>query len=131
MARPTKFTAEMVNKLELLYLRGFTDQEAAEILDITKQTIHNWKKRHPQFFDSAGNWKAAADDRVEQALYEQALNGSVRAQQFWLKNRRKEQWRDQQHVRHSGTVNDLSDLTDEELAERRAALRSALKDTDE
>jgi len=42
----------------------------------------------------------------------------VGAQQFWLKNRAPEEWRDKQHVEQSGTVSvkpDLSALTPDEL----------------
>jgi transcriptional regulator with XRE-family HTH domain len=154
--RPTKFSPDTIRQIEICAKKGWTNAEIAELIGVTERTIYNWLKNNPDFFHALNEWKEAADAKVERSLYERAMgyshpedkifnNGGeemviqtmkhyppdTTAAIFWLKNRKREQWRDQQHVRHSGTVNDLSDLTDEELAERRAALRSALKDTDE
>ena len=118
---PTKFSKELMPKMRLLYRKGFKDTEVAEILEVTEQTINNWKKKHPDFFESLKDWKYEADVKVERSLYERACGAEVKnikanwsktdeawvefeetqrhppdatSMIFWLKNRRPKQWRD-------------------------------------
>ena len=62
--------------LKLCYLRGFTDEEVALALQITKRTLHNWKKADPEFFHSIKDWKNAADDEMEHSLRERGVGYS-------------------------------------------------------
>jgi len=127
--RPTKFSKSVQEKVEMLALRGFTDAEMAKILDITEQTFNNWKKAHPNFFESLKDWKLRADEKVERSLYERACGYSHPEDKifndggkplvvptvkhyppdstsmiFWLKNRIPDRWRDK--VERNG--NDMS-----------------------
>ena len=102
--RPTKYNAETRRVLSVLAKKGFTDEEMAEVVGITKTTLQNWKKAHPDFFDSLKDWKDEVDHAVERSLYENACNGNVTAQIFWLKNRKRAEWRDRQDVKLSGEV---------------------------
>lgn len=113
-------------RIPLLARRGFTDKEIAEVLGITDRTLDNWKKAHPEFFRSLNDWKYQADKDVERSLYERACgyehpevkvfnNGGeivthevVRhyppdstAMIFWLKNRKRDVWRDRTELEHS------------------------------
>lgn len=117
--RPTKFKPEHTIQVKILAEKGFTDKEIAEVFGVTEQTINNWKKDYPQFFESLKAGKEIADQRVVQSLYERALGyshpeihitsfqGSVTKTNiikhyppdptsaiFWLKNRQPEIWRD-------------------------------------
>jgi hypothetical protein len=61
------------------------------------------KQKYPEFRCALKAGKEAADDRVERSLYQLAIgwNGqppNATACIFWLKNRRKDRWRDVQNV---------------------------------
>jgi len=136
--RPSEFNEKRVEAIRMMARRGFTDAEMATALCVTQQTLCNWKKDHPEFFESLKDWKSLADEKVERSLYERALGYScpdvkvfkpagedptivdvikhyppdVTAQIFWLKNRQPDRWRDQRHL----TVNnDLEGMSDDEL----------------
>jgi len=72
MGRPTKFTAVDKEQLKTLVLHGFTDKEVAKFFGFTEQTLNNWKKEHPDFFEALKDWKNKADKKVERALYKRA-----------------------------------------------------------
>jgi len=120
--------------LKLCYSKGFTDKETALALQITDDTLNNWKRKDPKFFKSLIDWKLEADAKVERALYERAVgfecpdtkaqwvqddNGGrweyaelkkiyppdTPAMTMWLKNRKPKVWREKQEIEHSGTVN--------------------------
>lgn len=118
MGRPSKFNASIMGRVEMLARDGYTDKQMAFLLDVTEQTFNNWKKSHPDFFESLKDWKAIADDNVEKSLYNRAMGYSHKEDKifcsdgciiteetekhyppdttaciFWLKNRRKKQWR--------------------------------------
>ena len=101
----------------ILAAKGFTDVEMAQVFNVKEQTFNNWKKAHPDFFESLKNEKTKADAQVVRALYERAcgynfIDDDGKTKQFppdpvsmifWLKNRDKENWRDKQE--HGHTVN--------------------------
>jgi len=70
--RPTKFTKEIKKQIKSLVLLGLTDKQVAEGVGVCEDTIHNWKKGHPKFFESLKDWKEEADKKVEKSLYERA-----------------------------------------------------------
>lgn len=130
--RPSKFDQlwkKHQTKLAKLYSAGLTDKEIAELLEITDRTIENWKIKHPEFFQALSNWKNRADEKVERSLYERAIGYShpdvhisnfqgkitvtditkyyppdSTAMIFWLKNRKKNEWRDKQEIEQSGNM---------------------------
>jgi len=64
---------------------------------------------------------------TKSVVQEIIVPGDVPAQQFWLKNRAPEQWREKQHMEHGGSVGvkpDLSGLTTEQLVALAAESKS-------
>jgi transcriptional regulator with XRE-family HTH domain len=121
--RPRKtdsFSAEQLEKLSKVYEAGYTDKQLCELLGINTQTINNYKKEYPEFFESLKRGKAIADGKVEIALFQRAVgyshpdvhvlrDGTIvpiikhyppdpTSMIFWLKNRQPEKWRDKQEV---------------------------------
>lgn len=118
--RPSKFKPEFLDQARKLAQLGATDREIGDFFGVDERTINRWKADHPAFCQSLKVGKEGADNRVEQALYRRALGYShdavkiaVNAQGevtqvpfvehfppdttaaiFWLKNRRKDEWRD-------------------------------------
>ena len=131
MGRPSKYDPAFAGQAEKLCKLGATDAEIADFFEVTVRTIGHWKTQHEEFFQALKRGKGAADDRVEQSLYHKALGYSYDAVKiflpagekkpvcvpyrehvppsdtaiiFWLKNRRREEWRDktEQDVNHTG-----------------------------
>lgn len=102
---------------------GLTDEEIADNLGISRDTLINYKKRYPDFFDAIKTGKDAADCKVINAMFRRAIGyeyeevstvvrdgpegrttetrtvrkqeaPNVTAQIFWLKNRCPQDWRD-------------------------------------
>ena len=116
--RPTKLNPRLALKIFFLARRGFTEGEIAQVLDIGKKSIQNWKKL-PEFLLPLKGAKEEADSLVERSLFERAIgynhketkvfchNGKLLKAEvtkhippdtvsciFWLKNRKPSEWRD-------------------------------------
>ena len=113
-----------------LCLLGATDKELGDFFNVTEQTINNWKKDFPAFFESIKRGKIDADARVAQSLFKRALGYTANETQlaqfggmftdekvipkevapdttaaiFWLKNRQPDKWRDKQEVKMEGEI---------------------------
>jgi hypothetical protein len=123
IGRPTLFRPEMIEQARKLAYLGATDREMAEFFEVSEATLHRWKHEYPEFCESAKLGKEAADARVEQSLYRKAVGYTYDSEKvfqfggqivrapvvehvppsdtaiiFWLKNRRRDQWRDRQDV---------------------------------
>ena len=113
--RPSKLDANEKNKIIRLAKFGLTDDQISEGLGFTKQTLNNYKKKDPAFFDSLKRSKEISDELVEKALFKRALgysfveeyatkDGAVACEKvshpdvtaciFWLKNRKSKEWKD-------------------------------------
>jgi transcriptional regulator with XRE-family HTH domain len=131
--------------ISLMYQRGFIDEEVAQVLDVTRRTIENWKKKDKEFFHTLTQGKAVSDNKVEVALFERAVGYNhedvdirvvdhqivktpltkyyppdTTACIFWLKNRKPEEWKDKSEHEHTGKdggpiQHKLTDLSDEQL----------------
>ena len=127
--RPSAYKPEYVEQAYKLCLLGATDKEMADFFGVAESTFNLWKKEHKEFSESLKRGKVIADANVADRLYQRALgyehpedkifndNGvplvvpTIKhyppepvAAIFWLKNRRKDQWRDKQDVAVEGNV---------------------------
>lgn len=121
MSRPTKYEAAFARQAEKLCQLGATDQELADFFEVDVRTIHRWKGDHDEFCHALKGGKDLADERVVRSLYQRAVGyeqdevkifmpagaeepvrapfrakiaPDVTAAIFWLKNRRRDEWRD-------------------------------------
>lgn len=117
--RPTKYKPEYAKQAAEACHNGATDADLAELFDVSTVTIWSWKSAFPEFLNALKVDKEHADNRVERSLYERAIGYTYDAVKilstpqgvvevpykhhvppdpvscfFWLKNRRKETWRD-------------------------------------
>jgi transcriptional regulator with XRE-family HTH domain len=120
--RPSKYKPEYAQQAEKLTELGATDRELASFFGVSISTIWEWTSRHPEFSSSLKGAKAAFDDRIERSLAQRALGYSYEAEKifnyqgeiirttytehvppdptsmiFWLKNRRRTEWRDRRN----------------------------------
>lgn len=99
---------------------GLTEEQIAKNIGITRTTLWDWKKKQPNILNALKKGKEVIDFEVENALLKRALGytitineqkvdkdgcvhdtkrdvhipGDVVAQIFWLKNRKKAEWRE-------------------------------------
>lgn len=118
--RPSKYDPDFCQQArKLCEAFGATDRQLAEFFEVSEATLNNWKTAHPEFLETLKIPKDIADQRVEKSLYQRALGYSHEAVKifqvdgeplvvpyiehyppdstaciFWLKNRKKAEWRD-------------------------------------
>lgn len=73
---------------------GLTNEQIANNIGIDVATLYRWKKDNDKICNALKEGREVTDFQVENALYQNALNGNVTAQIFWLKNRKKNEWRE-------------------------------------
>lgn len=127
--RPTSFKPEYVEQAQKLCGLGATDAELADFFKVTTVTIWRWQSAHVEFCNALKRGKEAADERVERSLYGRATGYTHDAVKifmpagatapvyapyqehvppdttaciFWLKNRRRDEWRDKLDHEHTG-----------------------------
>jgi hypothetical protein len=101
--RKSKFRPEYILIAKACARFGAIEDEIANELNIGPATLDRWKQKYPEFRCALKAGKEASDDRVERSLYQLAIgwNGqppNATACIFWLKNRRKDRWRDVQQI---------------------------------
>lgn len=126
--RPSEYKPEYVTKVLVMAERGATDFEIADSLGVSVRTLYRWKAENEDFRQSLKLAKDIADERVERSLYQRAIGyeqdavkifmpagadkpviaeyvekipPDTTAMIFWLKNRKKADWRDRTEVEHS------------------------------
>lgn len=128
-------TPEGLLKIEGWARDGLTDEQIAQNIRISRDTLYAWKKRYPDISDALKRGKEVVDRQVENALLKRALGytyeeityeGGVEtkrvvkevvpdttAQIFWLKNRKREAWADRQNIELSQPIDDsLKEMED-------------------
>jgi hypothetical protein len=121
--RPSKYRDAFARKMGVAARLGATDEQIAEILGVSVDSITRWKQKHPEFCGALKAGKDEADNRVEMSLFQRATGYShpdvhvsnyqgnitltpitkhyapdTTAAIFWLKNRRPQEWRDRQEL---------------------------------
>lgn len=124
--RPTDYKPKFCREAAKLCELGATDVELADFFEVDVRTIYRWQAANKEFSQSLRTGKDAADNRVERSLYHKAVgykhdavkifmpSGAEKpvyapyvehvppdttAGIFWLKNRRRNDWRDR--IEHS------------------------------
>lgn len=148
MARPSKYKKEFAEQARKLCLLGATDKSLAEFFEVTESTINKWKVDHKEFSESIKKGKEIADAEVASKLFHRAtgyehpeddirsVNGEIvitptvkhyapdtTAAIFWLKNRKKAEWRDKQD--HEVTGKDGGPIETKDQSENDVARRIA------
>lgn len=126
---PFAYKPEFVEQAAKLCALGATDMELADFFGVTWRTIYRWKNSYPKFAAAMQEGKDAADARVQRSLYQRAVGydhdsvkiflprnsrkpvmvpyvehvpPDITAGQYWLNNRRPDQWRNKNTVALGG-----------------------------
>ena len=119
---------------------GLTEEQIAKNMGISVKTLYNWKTDNLPILQALKKGKEVVDIEVENALLKRALGytvtlkeqkvdkdgcvhdlvkdvhvpGDTTAQIFWLKNRKRQQWRDKiEYSNDNGELNKLDELLKE------------------
>lgn len=93
---------------------GLTNEQIANNIGINVKTLYDWKNKESDICNALKKGREIVDYEVENALLKSALEGNTTAQIFWLKNRRKMQWRDK--VEYEANTDELNKV--KELLEK-------------
>ena len=110
---------EWLEKDKLILLEGWardglSKEQIAHNIGIGRTTLFEWEKKEPNIANTLKKGREVVDFEVENALLKNALDGNVTAQIFWLKNRKKEQWREKQDYSNDEELSKLDKLLEEQ-----------------
>ena len=107
--RPTKYNEELCDEVISLGKQGFSVTQIAYELDIHKDTLYEWKKKHPEFSDAIKKARDYAQGFWEHQLRTAALGMNPEGVTpnptlmiFQMKNRFPDEWREKQTTEHVG-----------------------------
>jgi hypothetical protein len=148
--RPPIYRQEFIEQAAKLCRLGATDIELADFFKVTRTTVTKWKNQHEEFAAALKAGKESADERVVRSLYARAtgyeydavkifcnkdgvvtkvkyrerLAPDTTACIFWLKNRRKDLWRDRPEAEQTLAFDpneSIEDIRDELLRDMAGA----------
>lgn len=121
-----KFTEEKRTRYLELLRQGARRMAAARAVGMNGGYVKEYKDRFPDFKQACDEAEMEADEQVERALYETAIEErDVKAQQTWLYNRLPERWMDRQQLTAKIEADIKHDAHDS-LREKLDGLREAL-----
>ena len=91
-------TQETINLAFDCAARGLTNTQIAECLGLGYSTLFHKQTEFPELKDAIKKGKAHGLKEVTNALYEKAIAGDNTSIIFYLKNRDRESWGEQQHA---------------------------------
>lgn len=97
-------TPENKTRIRGWCLDGLIDKQIYKNMGISRTTFYKWKSENSEFADLLKRGKEIANREVENALFKSATGfigpddkyypPNTTAQIFWLKNRKKDDWKD-------------------------------------
>lgn len=93
---------------------GLTNEQIANNIGINAKTLYDWKNKQSKICNILKRSREIVDFEVENALLKNAMEGNVTAQIFWLKNRKKEQWREKIEYSSNAELDKLDKLLEEQ-----------------
>jgi hypothetical protein len=117
---------------------GLFDKQICKNMGVSEATLTNYKRKYPEIKEALRKGKEVVDIEVENAMFKRAIGytitineqkidkdgfvhdlkrdvhipGDVTAQIFWLKNRRRQQWRDKVEVEKAEKIQKISIVND-------------------
>lgn len=71
--RPSKFRKEYIEQIHKLAVIGYTDVKIADFIGVSKATLNNWKKEHPELLDRLHTARDGKIFEVIGTMYERAI----------------------------------------------------------
>jgi hypothetical protein len=146
--RPPLYKADNAELARKFCLLGATNEDLAGLFEVSLATVGNWLRRYPAFRKAVQDGRDVADADVAHSLHQQAkgfthpdvkiLAIAGEAQEvpynryfppdrqaaiFWLRNRRRKQWREVIEHEHTVTEEKLRELEEPGIKARNAHRR--------
>lgn len=127
--QPGRYRRQYARIAYKFFLLGATVEQLADLLQVNKDTIYQWAKRHPEFNTAMRGGRDFADANVASRLYARAMGYSHEEEEikvvegqvvrvptvkhyppdpgaaiFWLKNRQPELWKERVEVKEQPTI---------------------------
>lgn len=124
-------TQAVLDEIREYAKEGCTLEQIAGRLMVTRSTLYQWTKKYPEVNDVIREGNKVADDRVEESLYEMCfpheereitvekdpvtnqvvkqiirtkyVPANFQAIQYWLQNRRRDEWKSHQSLEFHGS----------------------------
>lgn len=118
MARPTKMTAATVKKLYQAFAFGLSDAESALYAGVSKQTIYNYQKDHPEFLDRKEELKETVKMHAKINIARRVTKKKDIGVSIWFLEHKDPDYTNKSDITHHGEIqtdNPLAGLTTDEL----------------
>lgn len=102
--RPSKYKPVYCDEVIAVMATGLSLTAFAGDIGVARSTVNEWINEHPEFSDAVKIAKAKRTAELERQMMRFENGPAVTARIFALKNADPEEWREKQHVEHSGTV---------------------------
>ena len=104
MARPTKYTEDMGTRAIILMTEGASLVEVAAELDITRETLNQFRGKHNEFSDAINRgiafseawWQRQGRENLKAKCFQSAL--------WYMNMKNRFKWADKHEVEHSGSI---------------------------
>lgn len=97
--RPTKFTDDVIRKIEEIAALDGTVEEMALYADLNPDTIYDWLKNKPEFSERITKLRNTPVLAIRRAVVEKAVENYSSAMDY-LKRKRKTEFGDTQTIEH-------------------------------
>lgn len=118
VGRPSKMTDDTLKKLEFAFMQGLSDEEACLYAGISKQTLYNYQKDHPEFIDQKTVFKSNVKMHAKLNLAKEVIEKKNVELSLFVLERTVDEYRPKQEV--SANVDmaaRYAAMSDEELAQ--------------
>ena len=102
--RPSKYDEAFCDQIVEEMGKGYSLTAFAGCIGVHRETLLNWGKEHPEFFDAIKRAKAARVFNLETGLLTAKDGPTVTSRIFALKNADPEEWREKVLNEHTGNV---------------------------
>jgi len=99
---PFEVTPAILKKVEKFASLGLTEEQIATNLGWSYNTLLAKKKKYSEFLQAIQRGKAKGISDISNAVFQSAMDGNVSNQQFYLKNRAPDQWKDHRGIELTG-----------------------------
>lgn len=120
--RPTKMTKEVLEKLEVAFLDGHTDEEACLIAEINPSTLYTYCKNHKNFSSKKELLKQNTKMVARRNIVNKIHDGDVELSKWYLERKAKEEFSVKQEV-----ANTIEVPRHEQLAQLSSNIQEILK----
>ena len=111
VGRPSKMTPEVVTKLEYAFAKSFTDEQACQHVDISRECLNNYCIANPEFRDKKESLKRNLTLKAKMNVVESIESGEISSSKWWLERKNKEEF----SLRVENTGKDGKDLIPDKI----------------